>query len=110
MTESDVQIVAKLAALARELGVHFTTPYLLVDEDGTSYGYLGLVHHFGAPTGTLIGSRDTCPSGSLRERVFAVSLLDTASPGLGSRTEAIEMFADWGWCGPADHRPSWLPK
>jgi hypothetical protein len=110
MTESDAQIVSTLATRAAELGVRFTSPYVLVDDDGTSYGYLGLVHEFGAPTGTLIGSRDTCPSGSVREREFALSLLDPSSPGLDSRMEAIEMFADWGWCGPAEGRPTWLPK
>jgi hypothetical protein len=110
MTESDVQIVSALAALAADLGVRFTSPYVLVDEDGTSRGYLGLIHEFGAQTGTLIGSRDTCPTSSERERDFALSLLDPTSPGLENRTDAIEMFMDWGWCGPAERRPAWLPK
>jgi hypothetical protein len=110
MTESDVRIVSTLAARAGELSVRFTAPYVVVDDDGASYGYLGLVHEFGAPTGTLIGSRDTCPSGSVHERDFALSLFDPESPGLGSRSEAIEMFSDWGWCGPPERRPSWLRR
>ncbi len=109
MTENDAEIVFKLAALAGELGIRSTFPYVIVDPDGVSYRYLGLVHEFGAATGTLIGSADTCPEGSLRERDFALSLFSPTSPGLGSRAEAIEMLAEWGWCGPAERRPTWLP-
>jgi hypothetical protein len=110
MTESDSQIVSTIAVLAAQLGVRFTAPYVITDDDGSSHAYLGLVHEFGAATGTLIGSRDTCPSGSLRERDFALSLLDPLSPGLGGRAEAVEMFTHWGWCGPSDQRPPWLPR
>ncbi|MGI8602481.1 MAG: hypothetical protein ACR2OZ_05730 [Verrucomicrobiales bacterium] len=109
MAEIAENIVMAWQQAAREFGLQFTAPYHYVLPDERRANYLGLVHGFGRPRGTLL-------------RVLQLGELSGLEPldehfvvaKLGSRHAAfhrwlfLETLREWGWCGTLADRPHWL--
>lgn len=72
-----------------------------------------LIEHFGAPKGMAIVSRIESIENYLGELVsagYGYSVFDAPARGRALPIEdAIELLADWGWSGPQDARPPWMP-
>src|SRR5437764_14044387 len=64
MTEVESRVVAAWREAERDLGIRFTSPFVLSTADGKRLEYLGLGHHFGRRLGMLISVIDQ-PSSAL---------------------------------------------
>jgi hypothetical protein len=108
MTDIEAQVVAAWKEAAADLGFQFTSPFVMMSEDGCSFEHLGLVHHFGRRVGTLISVLHE-PS----ERIPHLANDDYFWSILGQiygryeRQEFVDTLRDWQYFGPESERPSW---
>jgi hypothetical protein len=106
MTALEMAICKAWRAAEADLGITFTSPFVLVTETGRCE-YLGLVHGFGAKTGALICFRGpeqkVSHLGGLSS--YSVSVL-TDSYASYDRNLFMETLNDWQWCGE-DVAPPW---
>jgi hypothetical protein len=108
MTDTEDKVVAAWKEAAADLGIQFTSPFVVTTTDGCSHEHLGLVHQFGSRTGTLISVLDE-PS----ERTPRPSLGDYYWSILGpgytryERQKFIDTLDDWKFLGSEAERPSW---
>lgn len=109
MNELERRICSAWRRASEDLGVQFSAPFAVMTPSGQSYAYLGLVHDFGRSRGTLICMIEgDCPKLPVDlEGEYGVSLLGD-SYAVYERQLFEPTLSDWGWCGPADQRPSWL--
>jgi hypothetical protein len=106
MSPRDKKICEAWKQAAKVFGLVFSTPYVVKDYDGVEYEYLGLVHHVGADTGTLIATEDTCPSGNSRESEYSLSILSYDEYSNFDNEIFLEFLKDWGWYGGKHNTPS----
>jgi hypothetical protein len=97
---------------AKDLGFEFVAPYTFVDGDGRTYSCSGLLVHFGGPKGTLIVSQydldpDIDDVGA--ELGYYTSALNPLHYEKYDRRLFMETLIDWGWYGPIERRPPWMP-
>lgn len=97
MDLEDTRIVVALEEASKKMGFKFTGHFLVEDGDGVEYQYLGLLHHIGSDTGTLICSSSTCPEGNSRESEYSLSII--ALDSISSDESITEMLLDLGWHG-----------
>ena len=95
-----------------DLGFEFVTPYTFIDDAGNSHTCSGLVVHFGCAKGTLIVSQyDEDPDADVvgAELGYYTSALSPYHYEKYDRGVFMETLADWGWYGPPEKRPAWIP-
>jgi hypothetical protein len=108
MTDTEARVVAAWKEAAADLGIRFTSPFLITSTDGHRHEHLGLVYHFGRRIGTLISVLHE-PS-ELVERPtgddYSWSIL---GPGYSryQRQSFIDTLDDWQFFGPESERPGW---
>ena len=107
MTELESSIVDSWREAAADLGIGFTSPFV-VSLLGQNIDGLGLVHHFGGRVGTIV-SRLNYPSPQLpeglRDQYFVSQLSESFTRY--SRQLFIETLDDWQFFGPESQKPSW---
>ncbi len=108
MTEAESRVVTAWREAARDLGIRFTSPFVLTVQDGERVEYLGLVHGFGRRVGTLISVIGE-PSSSVQhpdgDDYYRSQL--ASSYGVYRRQHFIDMLDDWKYYGPGSERPDW---
>jgi hypothetical protein len=110
MAELSERLVAAWQQAALDLGIDFVAPYHILTADHRRVSYLGLVRHFGGATGTLLR---VIQLGELSvheeiDRDFHVAKLGERH----CRYEPLVFrgtLLEWGWTGPPELRPGWVP-
>jgi hypothetical protein len=108
MTDTETKVIAAWKKAAADLGVRFTSPFVVTLPDGHTQEYPGLVHQFGRRIGTLISVLHE-PS----ERFQYPADEDYCTSILGSiymrydRQEFMDTLDDWQFVGPESERPAW---
>jgi hypothetical protein len=108
MTDTEAKVVAAWKEAAADLGIRFTSPFIVTTADGRSHEHLGLVHQFGHRIGALISVLDE-PSEHIprpRDEEYYRSII---SPDYGryERQAFIDILDDWKFFGSDAERPSW---
>jgi hypothetical protein len=108
MTETEAKVVAAWREAAAELGLEFTSPFVLALPDGSQQEHIGLVHHFGRRVGTLISVMDE-PSQHFRHPAGEDYFWSILGPLYRHyiRDDFIETLNDWGYFGPVKSCPDW---
>ena len=108
MTDTEAKVVAAWKEAAANLGIRFTSPFVIRTAEGRNHKHLGLVHQFGRRIGTVIGvlhepSEET-PHGVSDDYFFSI-----LSPAYGRYEQQlfIDTLDDWQFFGPEAERPSW---
>ena len=108
MTVTEAKVVEAWKEAAADLGLKFTTPFVVTLTDDRQQEHLGLVHRFGRRIGTLISVLHE-PS----EKFPRPEVGDYFWSTLGSiysrydRREFIDTLDDWQFFGAESERPSW---
>lgn len=108
MTDIEARVVAAWKEAAADLGIQFTSPFIVISADDRSVEHLGLVHKFGRRKGTLIrvlhepSEKSLLPAGD-------DYYWSTLGSGYGryNRQFFIDTLDDWQFFGPASERPAW---
>jgi hypothetical protein len=108
MTDTEAKVVAAWKQAEVDLGIRFTTPFVITLSDGSQQAHLGLVHQFGRKLGALISVLHE-PSENIRhpdEENYYWSIL---GPGYATydRQAFIDTLDDWQFFGPESERPKW---
>ena len=108
MTDIEVKVVAAWKEAAADLGIQFTSPFVIISADGRSVEHLGLVHKFGRRKGTLITVLHK-PSEKSPHPAGDDYYLSTLGSGYGqyNRQYFIDTLDDWQFSGPERERPAW---
>jgi hypothetical protein len=108
MTDQEAKVVAAWREASAELGVEFTSPFILDVGGNTRHEYLGLVHHFGARVGTLlsVAGEPSARTAQLSGGAYYSSTLGSAYESY-DRQAFIDTLNDWQFFGPDASRPSW---
>lgn len=113
-SDEDSAIEAWLRA-GQELGVEVVAPFTFVTE-GRTHKCIAWVGKFGRERGLILAA--TNPPGfvidlDLRNDAgregYQWSAINVRVYAAFEREKFIEALADWGFKGPADERPPWLP-
>jgi hypothetical protein len=108
MTDTEAKVVAAWKKAADDLGIKFTSPFVVTLQDGRQHEHLGLVHQFGRSIGTIIKvlhepSHNTPhPEGD----GYFCSILGSGY-GRYERQAFINTLDDWQFFGPENERPPW---
>jgi hypothetical protein len=108
MTDTEAKVVAAWQEAAADLGIQFTSPFLVTSSDGRRHEYLGLVHQFGRRTGTLISVLHE-PSEHAPYPAGEDYYWSTLGSGYGryERQSFIDTVDDWQFFGSESERPEW---
>jgi hypothetical protein len=108
MTDTEARVVAAWKEAAADLGIRFTSPFVVASADGCSHEHLGLVHQFGRRVGTLVrvlhepSEQSPHPAGDDYYR----SILGSGY-GRYERQLFIDTLDDWQFFGAESERPAW---
>jgi hypothetical protein len=108
MTDIETKVVAAWKEAAADLGIQFTSPFVVTSPDGRSHEHLGLVHRFGRQEGTIIrvlhepSEKSPHPAGD----AYYFSILGSDYRRY-ERQLFIDTLDDWQFFGPAPERPAW---
>lgn len=108
MTGIEARVVAAWKEAAADLGIRFTSPFVIAAADGRCREHLGLVHQFGRRLGTLISVLDE-PSERIErppDEDYYRSILGSGY-GQYKRQLFIDTLDDWQFFGPENERPEW---
>jgi hypothetical protein len=108
LTEVESKVVAAWREAERDLGIRFTSPFILSTTDGERLEFLGLVHDFGRRLGMLISVIEE-PACAVRVPTgddYGRSQL-AADYGEYRRQLFIDTLDDWQFLGPDSERPAW---
>jgi hypothetical protein len=108
MTNTEAEVVAAWKEAAADLGIQFTTPFVVTLPDGHRQEHLGLVHHFGRRLGTLVSVLHEPSEKFPRPEVgdYFWSVLGS-SYSRYDRQEFIDTLDDWQFFGTESERPKW---
>jgi hypothetical protein len=108
MTDTEAKVVAAWEEAAADLGVRFTTPFIIALSDGRRQEHLGLVHQFGRRIGTVISVLHE-PSERTQHPGDDDYFTSILGPGYTryERQEFIDTLNDWQFFGPDRERPEW---
>ena len=108
MTKVESRVVAAWREAASDLGVEFTSPFMMTGSDGQRYEYLGLVHRFGRRLGTIISvlHQPSSKPGLQGNDDYTTSMLSESYVRY-DRQLFIDTLDDWTFFGPDSERPSW---
>jgi hypothetical protein len=99
--------------VAEDLGIEIVAPFEAPLPDGSHIKFSALVKGFGAKNGMLVGADYAIikpHAGRLLDSGYGYcAVLGGGTANTYERDSMIEVFADWGWSGPSDRRPTWLP-
>jgi hypothetical protein len=115
MNSDEESVIKAWQSAGRELGLDVVAPFTFV-ADGRKHQCLAWVGRFGRERGLVLAAtappdfaidlelqRDAVQEGyqwsAINVRVYAAF----------ERNKFIEALADWGFTGPSDERPPWLP-
>ncbi|HTQ29636.1 MAG TPA: hypothetical protein VMI53_00360, partial [Opitutaceae bacterium] len=104
----EARVVEAWKQASADLGIKFTSPFVVIDPDGQRLEGLGLVHFFGRRLGAIISVIDGPLS---RSKVWTND--DYFSSMLGrsyeryERQHFIDTLDDWHFFGPESERPPW---
>jgi hypothetical protein len=108
MTETEAKVVAAWQEAAADLGIRFTSPFVVAVADGRQHEHLGLVHQFGGRIGTLIrvirepSEHSPHPPGD----DYYFSILGSGYARY-ERQFFIDTLDDWQFFGAESERPEW---
>jgi len=108
MTEIESRVVEAWRRAADDLGIRFTSPFVVTTKDGSQLECVGFVHHFGRSLGTVISvlgepsARTNYPA----DEAYFVSALGSGYAEYGPQW-FIETLDDLQFFGPESERPSW---
>ena len=108
MTDTEAKVVAAWKQAAADLGIRFTSPFVVTTPDGRSHEHLGLVHQFGRRIGALISvlhePSEQTPRPAVDEYYWSI-----LGPGYAryERQDFIDTLDDWQFFGSEAERPSW---
>lgn len=98
--------------VSQDLGIEVETPTEILLTDKTKVRAAALVRSFGAKMGMVVDA-DWSVIAPFAKRLLECGYGYSANIGASSEKykcgDMIEILADWGWSGPADERPLWLP-
>jgi hypothetical protein len=108
MTAIESKVVQAWRQAADDLGIRFSSPFVVTRPDGSSFECIGFIHHFGRRLGTIIsviGEPSSNVKLSADEDYFSSQL----SPGYCAykRQSFINTLDDWAFFGPDAERPAW---
>jgi hypothetical protein len=108
MTDTEAKVVAAWKEAAADLGIQFTSPFVVTTLDGRIHEHLGLVHQFGRRIGALISVLDE-PSEHIPRPAVDDYYWSILGPSYGryERQEFIDTLDDWQFFGSEAERPSW---
>ena len=99
---------------SHELGLRVEVDYVVKLADGRSLVAKAYFPHLSNPGGILVFDwSDTVDASARRE--LAATGIGTSTFGAPSPDEKFDiesyrlMFAEWGWTGPNDEKPPWIP-
>ena len=102
-----------LALACEELGLQVEFDLALTLADESHIVALAHIPLLGAPNGMLIFRTYDEVKAHAEDLILAgygYSVLDEPRPDECFDLESFkEMFTDWGWCGDAGSKPSWMP-
>lgn len=108
MTDTEAKVIAAWKQAAAELGIQFTSPFVVNLADGRTHEHLGLVHQFGRRIGTIIRvfREPSEKSPHPADEDYYMSIL---GPGYAryERQSFIDTLDDWQFFGPEGERPKW---
>ena len=97
---------------ANELGVKVLGATTILIDAELSIDAELLFPNFGAPNGTLVVGSDEIVWPH-RKRIsaagYSFSIFGLSHGEICSTDGLAEMLAEWGWSGPLEDKPSWLP-
>jgi hypothetical protein len=108
MSELESQVVDAWRKAAADLGIRFTAPFVTAVE-GSRVQFLGLVHSFGRPIGTVISviGEPSEGRGHPQDDQYFRSILSGDSYQVYDRQLFIDTLDDWQFFGPNQERPPW---
>jgi hypothetical protein len=108
MTDTEAKVVAAWKMAAADLGIRFTSPFVVTTADGGSHEHLGLVHQFGGRIGALISVLHE-PSQKIPRPAGDDYHWSILNPHYGryERQAFIGALDDLGFFGSEAERPSW---
>jgi len=109
VTPSEVLFWKRVAA---DLGIDIVAPFEMTLPSGARLEAAALVRNFGPKLGMVVDAKFAIirpHAKELRELGYGFSSNIGHSPDLYRRDDMIEVLADWGWSGPTDQKPHWLP-
>ena len=106
-------LIQVLARACEELGLQIEFDFTLMLTDRSRIVALSHIPLLGAPSGMLIFRTYDEVQSHAEELIHAgygYTVLDEPRPDECFDLESFkEMFIDWGWCGDAGSKPSWMP-
>jgi hypothetical protein len=108
MTDTEAKVVAAWKEAAADLGIRFTSPFIIRTPDGRSHEHLGLIHQFGRRIGALISVLDEPSEQNPRPASddYFWSILGPRYRQYERQT-FIDTLDDWQFFGSEAERPSW---
>lgn len=111
MKDIESKVVAAWRKAADDLGIEFSSPYVVTTRSGRRMECIGFVHRFGRRAGTIISVMDQ-PSSLAhlvtrwQEDDYFISVLG-AGYGDYDRQFFIDTLDDWQFFGADSDRPAW---
>jgi hypothetical protein len=98
--------------VAKDLRIEIEAPFRLALPGGANLYVSALVKHFGRARGMVVDADYSIISphiAALVEQDFGYCGNVGGAPEIYDRTSMVEVLTDWGWSGPSDNKPDWLP-
>lgn len=108
MSSDEERVCKAWEQAAEDLEFRFT-PAFPITVNGRSFTFLGLVHSFGGPKGTLLAIYESGHSLSEYPQPdgYHLSLLSISSYDHYERQDFIDTLDDLQWYGPVGEQPAW---
>jgi hypothetical protein len=108
MTDTEARVVEAWHQAAADLGIKFTSPFVLTLRDGRRFEYLGIVHQFGRRVGTVISvlKEPSAVAWFGDDDDYFTSVLGSGY-GRYERQLFIDTLDDWQFFGSEAERPAW---
>ncbi len=108
------KVVQAWQAAQTDLGIEITPCYTYKNAGGKRQCALLWIKHVGSPKGTLVNLTTDPPKTVkkifMQENNYFISALNPAAYGKYHRELFIDTLIDWGWFGPSEQTPDWMPS
>jgi len=112
MTSKHSRLFNSWYKAAQALGIEIRGPLAVTTEEGDDLECEMLVPYFGSLQGTVVFTefQDDGLMEKLQRNGYCCSTFGPVPDGyIAPRSQVAEVLADWGWCGPEERKPTWLP-